>query len=143
MTQKIDFAQVDAATSTAVGTASSILADRSDAMVILVGLIGLAAFWLWKIHLPQKQSEQKLREADKEIHQTNATTLAELSKVTAGIHETTAHSSSTLRAIVEVKEIELECIGKMADFTKCDIREKISEARGVIRAIRSGATSDL
>jgi hypothetical protein len=132
---------VDAAT-TAVGTASSILADRSDAMVILVGLIGLAAFWLWKIHLPQKQSEQKLREADKEIHQTNAATLAELSKVTTGIHQTTLHTNTTLRAIVEVEDIKLECIGMIADATKCDVRDQLAEARGVMRAVRVGATSD-
>lgn len=128
--------------SAAASTASSILSDRSDAMVILVGLIGLVAFWLWKIHLPQKQSEQRLRESDKEIHQANATTLSELSKVTTGIHQTTQHSSTTLRAMVEVKEIEFECIGKIAEFTKCDIRDKLAEARGVIRAVRAGATQD-
>ncbi len=134
------FCQVDV--STAAGTASSILADRSDAMVILVGLIGLVAFWLWKIHLPQKQSEQKLREADKEIHQANASTLAELSKVTTGIHQTTLSSNSTLKAMIEVKEIELECISDVAAHTQCDVREKISLARGVIRAVRAGATSE-
>ena len=135
-------AQGELGVGAAASTASSILADRSDAMVILVGLIGLVAFWLWKIHLPQKQSEQKLRESDKIIHEINSQTLSELSKLTGGIHQTTQHSSSTIRAMVEVKEIEIECMGKIAELTKCDIRDKLSEARGVLRAVRAGATSD-
>ncbi len=142
MIQTMDLAQVDVGTA-AVGTASSILADRSDAMVILVGVLGLVALWVWKVILPQKASEQRLRDADKAIHQQNAATLSELGKVTTGIHQTTLHSNTTLRAIVEVKEIELECIGKIADVAKCDIRDKLAEARGVMRAVRAGATSDV
>jgi len=131
-------AQIDAGT--AANTATSILADRSDAMVILVGLILLCALWIWKIHLPQKQSEQKLREADKAIHQTNAQTLSELSKMTAKIYHTTSHSSNTVKAIAEVKTIELDCIDMIANQVQCDITAKTAEARGVLRAVRVGAT---
>jgi len=127
-------------TTTAVNTASNVLADRSDAMIILVAVIVLFALWLWKVHIPRQESERKMREADKEIHQSNASTLSELSKITTGIHQNTTHSSTTLRAIVEVKEIELDCLGILADKTGCDIREKLSEARGVLRAVRAGAT---
>lgn len=129
-------------TATAVSTGSSLLADRSDAMVILVGVIALAALWIWKVHIPRVESERKLHEANKEIHQTNANTLGELSKVTASIHSTTLSSNTTIRAIVEVKELELDCIGVVAEKTGCDIRDKLSEARGVMRAVRVGATMD-
>jgi hypothetical protein len=129
-------------TATAVSTGSSLLADRSDAMVILVLVIIAVILWIWKVVIPQKQSDAKLRDADKEIHMQNANTLAELSKVTTGIHDKTNQSHKTISAMMEVKEIELGAIGKIADFTKCDIREELSEARGVIRAIRVGATSD-
>lgn len=132
------FAELD--TNTVTGAASSILSDRSDAMLILVGLICLFGFWLWKIHLPRQESEQKLREADKAIHQSNAATLEELSKVTTTVHQTTTHSNTTLRAMVEVKEIELDCIDKVASATQCDIRSELAEARGVLRAVRAGAT---
>lgn len=132
-------AQVDTVT-TATGAASSILADRSDAMVILVGLILLCALWIWKIHLPQKQSEQKLREADKEIHATNSRTLAELTKMTAKIDNTTNHSSNTIKAIAEVKSIELDCIDEIAGKVHCDVTAMTAEARGVLRAVRLGAT---
>jgi cytoskeletal protein RodZ len=125
---------------TAVSTGTTLLADRSDAMVILVGVIALAALWIWKVHIPRVESERKLHEANKEIHQTNANTLGELSKVTSSIHTTSTQSNTTLRAIVEIKEIELECIGVIAEKTQCDIKDKISEARGVMRAVRVGAT---
>ena len=129
-------------TATAVSTGSSILEGRSDAMVILVGVIALAALWIWKIHIPRVESERKLHEANKEIHQTNANTLGELSKVTSTIHTTTLNSNTTLRAIVEVKELELDCIGVVAEKAGCDVRDKLSEARGVMRAVRVGATLD-
>jgi cytoskeletal protein RodZ len=132
-------AQIDAATSV-TGAATSILSDRSDAMVILVGMIALAGFWLWKVHMPRQQFEQKLREADKAIHQSNANTLEELSKVTTTVHQTTTHSNTTLRAMVEVKEIELDCIGRVAEKAQCDISSQLAEARGVLRAVRAGAT---
>ncbi len=127
-------------TTTAVSTGTTLLADRSDAMVILVGVIALAALWIWKVHIPRVESERKLHEANKEIHQTNANTLGELSKITSTIHTTTTQSNTTLRAIVEIKDIELECIDVIAEKTQCDIRDKISEARGVMRAVRVGAT---
>jgi cytoskeletal protein RodZ len=127
-------------TGTAVSTATGILADRSDAMIILVGVIVLAALWLWKVHIPRQESERKLREADKEIHAANANTLSELSKITTGIHQTTTHSHTTIRAMLEVKEIELDCIDTVSEKAGCDIRAKISEARGVLRAVRAGAT---
>lgn len=129
-------------TTTAINTGTSILADRSDAMVILVGVLALAALWIWKVHIPRVESERKLHEANKEIHQTNASTLGELSKVTSTIHSTTLSSNSTLRAIVEVKEIELDCLSSVGEKTNCDIRDKISEARGVLRAVRAGATQE-
>lgn len=129
-------------TATAVSTGSTLLADRSDAMVILVGVIALAALWIWKVHIPRVESERKLHEAYREIHQTNADTLGDLSKVTSNIHTTTTNSNTTLRAIVEVKELELDCIGIIAEKSQCDVRDKLSEARGVMRAVRVGATSD-
>ncbi len=125
---------------TAINTGTSLLSNRSDAMVILVGFLALAALWIWKVHIPRVESERKLHEANKEIHQTNADTLGELCKVTTSIHATATHSNTTLRAIVEIKEIELECIDVIAEKTQCDIRDKISEARGVMRAVRVGAT---
>lgn len=127
-------------TGTAVSTATGILADRSDAMVILV--LGIVAFvwWMWKVHIPRQESERKLREADKEIHAANANTLAELSKITTGIHQTTTHSHTTIRAMLEVKEIELDCIDSVAEKSGCDLRANLSEARGVLRAVRAGAT---
>ena len=134
------FAQTEV--TTAVSAASSLLDGRSDAMVILVAVLVIVAVWIWKVVLPQKASDQRPRDADKEIHRQNANTLAELSKVTTGIHDKTAQSHKTLSAMVEVKEIELCALGKISDFTKCDIREEISEAKGVLRAIRVGATSD-
>jgi cytoskeletal protein RodZ len=127
-------------TGTAVSTATGILADRSDAMVILILAIALAGLWLWKVHIPSRESERKLREADKEIHSANAKTLAELSTVTAGIHNVTTHSHSTVRALVEVKEIELDCLDAVSEKAGCDLRSKLSEARGVIRAVRAGVT---
>jgi hypothetical protein len=126
--------------STAVNTTTSFLSDRSDAMVILVAVIVLFALWLWKVHIPRQESERKLREADKEIHSANAATLAELSKITTGIHQHTAHSTTTLRAMIEVKEIEIDCIDKVSNAAGCDIRDKLAEARGVLRAVRAGAT---
>lgn len=137
------FAQIDpVTTATAASTASSLLSDRSDAMVILVGVLGIVALWIWKIQIPAKQSEQKLREADKEIHHQNAATLAELSKVTTGIHDKTVHTHKNLTAMMEVKDIELDCLSKLADYTKCNIQSELSEAKGVIRSIRAGATSE-
>jgi hypothetical protein len=53
--------------------------------------------------------------------------------------------NSFLKKKLELTQPDAEldaAIGKIADFTKCDIREELSEARGVIRAIRVGATSD-
>ncbi|MFO0940070.1 MAG: hypothetical protein U0930_04820 [Pirellulales bacterium] len=133
---------MDTATATtAIQSTNSLLSNRSDAMVILVGLIVLAAFWLWKIQLPRLESERKLREADKEIHRTNSETLAKLSTLTEGIHQTTNNSLTTIHAMVEVKEIELDCITEIADKTECDVREKIAEAKGVLRAVRAGVTS--
>jgi hypothetical protein len=126
--------------STAVNTTTSFLADRSDAMVILVIVIGFFGWWMWKVHIPRQESERKLREADKEIHQANANTLAELSKITTGIHQNTLHSTTTLRAMVEVKEIEIDCLDKVSNKAGCDIRDKLAEARGVLRAVRAGAT---
>jgi hypothetical protein len=126
--------------STAVTTTTSFLTDRSDAMVILVMVIAFGVLWMWKVHIPRQESERKLREADKEIHQANASTLAELSKITTGIHQSTAHSSTTLRAMLEVKEIEIDCIDKVSTAAGCDIRDKLAEARGVLRAVRVGAT---
>ena len=125
---------------TAINTGTSLLSNRSDAMVILVGVLALIGLWIWKVHIPRVESERKIHEANKEIHQTNANTLGELSKVTSSIHATATHSNTTLRAIVEIKEIELECIDVIAEKTQCNIREKISEARGVMRAVRAGAT---
>ena len=129
-------------TTTAVTTGTSLLADRSDAMVILVIVLAGVILWIWKVVIPQKQSEARLRDADKEIHMQNANTLSELSKVTTGIHDKTDRSFKTISAMMEVKEIELGAIGKIADFTKCDLKEELSEARGVIRAIRIGTTSE-
>ena len=126
----------------AAGTASSILADRSDAMVILVGMIGLVALWVWKILIPQKASDQKLREADKEIHLANAATLQKLGEVTTGIHQVTIHSNTTLRAMVEVKDLEFDVMGKISQHTGCDVKEELAEMRGVMRAVRSGATTE-
>jgi hypothetical protein len=129
-------------TATAVSTGSSILADRSDAMVILVLVIVAVILWIWKIVIPQKQSDQKMRDADKEIHLQNANTLAELSKVTTKINDTTTHSGNTIRAIAEVKSIELDCIEMIATQVSCDVKSMTSEARGVLRAVRVGATTD-
>ena len=125
---------------TAISTGTSLLSNRSDAMVILVAFLALAALWIWKVHIPRVESERKLHEANKEIHQTNADTLGELCKVTTSIHATANHSNTTLRAIVEIKEIELECIDVIAEKTQCNIKDKISEARGVMRAVRVGVT---
>lgn len=137
---QVIFAQVDV--TTAAGTASSILADRSDAMVILVAVLGILVLWIWKVLIPQKASDQKLREADKEIHQTNAATLAKLSEVTTGIHATTQHSNTTLNAMLIVKKIELDCLTKVSLHTGCDLRESLSEARGVLMAVEAGVTTD-
>jgi hypothetical protein len=126
--------------STAVNSTTSFLADRSDAMVILVIFIAFFGWWFLKVHIPRQESERKLREADKEIHSANAATLAELSKITTGIHQNTVHSTTTLRAMVEVKEIEIDCIDKVSNAAGCDIRDKLAEARGVLRAVRAGAT---
>lgn len=123
-------------------TVSSILSGRSDAMVILIGTMLLGGFWLWKIHLPRQESDRKLREADKAIHETNSQTLAELGKVTAGVHSTTVDSNKTLRAMIEVKHIEIDCLSAVSEFTKCDIREQLAEARGVLRAVAHGVTSN-
>lgn len=125
------------------GEVSNFLGNRSDAMVILVGVMALFGFWLWKIHLPRQDSDRKLREADKAIHETNAQTLAELGKVTSGVHVTTIDSNKTLRAMVEVKHIEIDCLGIVAKAANCDLKEQLAEARGVLRAVAHGATSDL
>lgn len=126
--------------STAVTTTTSFLADRSDAMVILVIFIAFGAWWMWKVQIPRLESERKLREADKEIHQANAATLAELSKITTGIHQSTSNSNTTLRAMLVVKKIEIDCIDKVSTAAGCDIRDKLAEARGVLRAVEAGAT---
>jgi hypothetical protein len=133
------FLQVDTAV-TAAGTVSNILTDRSDAMVILVAVLGILALWVWKVLIPQKASDQKLREADKEIHQANAATLAKLSEVTAGIHATTQHSNTTLRAIIEVEELKLDIVGKVAEAAGCDVRTELGKCHGVLIAVRAGAT---
>ena len=134
--------QRSSSNATAASTVSSLLSDRSDAMVILVGLIIVAILWIWKVLIPQRESDQALREADKKIHQENAATLSKLSAVTASIHSNTAHSNTTIRAMLEVKEIELDCIGMISNHTQCDVRDKLAEAKGVLRAVRSGATTD-
>lgn len=134
---------MDTATAaTAINSTSSFLADRSDAMVILVGLILLGALWIWKVHIPRQESDRRMREADKEIHRTNSETLSQLSKVTENISKTTSSSCTTIHAMVEVKEIELNCISSIADKTQCDIKEQIAEARGVLRAVKAGVTTD-
>jgi len=109
-------------------------------MVILVSVLGILALWIWKVSIPQKASDQKLREADKEIHQTNAATLSKLTEITGNINTTTTNSNTTLRAIIEVKEIELELVGKVAIAAGCDVRTELAECRGVLRAVREGAT---
>ena len=128
--------------SATAGSVGNLLADRSDAMVILVGVMVLFGFWMWKIHLPRQESDRKLKEADKLIHETNALTLAELGKVTAGVHITTIDSNKTLRAMVEVKHIELDALAIVSRAANCDLREQLAEARGVLRAVAHGATSD-
>lgn len=129
-------------TTTAVGTASTILEDRSDAMVILVAVLGILALWIWKVLIPQKASEQKLREADKEIHAQNASTLSKLTDVAKSIHTTTMHSNSTLRAFTEIKHKELCMLDKVSTAAGCDIKSDLSECRGILSAVRAGATSD-
>ena len=108
-------------TTTAVTTGTNFLSNRSDAMVILVLVLVGVILFIWKILIPQKQSEARLRDADKEIHRMNANTLTELSKVTTGIHEKTTQSHKTISAMMEVKEIELTAIGKIAEVTNCDL----------------------
>ncbi len=127
-------------TGAAVTSASSFLAERSDAMVILVAMIALAAFWLWKIHLPRIEHQKKIYESQQDILRTSARTLDELCKSTQGIDTTTRTNASTLHAILAIKEIELDCIAKVCEKTQCDLREPIAEARGVLRAVRAGAT---
>ncbi len=91
-------------------------------MVILIVVIGMFAFWMWKVHIPRMESQRKLHESDKEIHRTNAETLAKLGDMTSGIHQTSTHSLTTLRAMTEIKEIELDCLSKVSEAAKCDLR---------------------
>lgn len=128
--------------SVTAGSVGSLLADRSDAMVILVGVMVLFGFWMWKIHLPRQESDRKLKEADKIIHETNSKTLAELGRVSAGVHVTAIDSNKTLRAMVEVKHIELDCLAVVSRAANCDLKEQLAEARGVLRAVAHGVTND-
>lgn len=133
------FAQIDP--NTAVNATTSILEGRSESLIILVLVILVFGFWLWKIHLPRVESEKRLREADKEIQKTNTQTLAEISKVTASIHGTTHHSSNTLSAMLTVKKIEVDCIEAVSQNSGIDLTKQLSEIRGVLKAVESGATS--
>ncbi len=132
---------MDASTAaTAASTASSILADRSDAMVILIVVIGMFAFWMWKVHIPRMESQRKLHESDKEIHRTNAETLAKLGDMTSGIHQTSTHKLDHATRDDRNQGDRLDCLSKVSEAAKCDLRNEIAEAKGVLRAVKAGVT---
>lgn len=135
------FSQVDpAAAATAVTSVTGILSSRSDAMVILVLVLGGLGIWIWKVVIPQKESEKKNREEMTKILAVNSDTLAELSKITGSIHTNTTHSNTTLNAMIAIKHMEVDCIEYIAEKSGYDLTKPLSEIRGVLKAVEHGAT---
>jgi heme/copper-type cytochrome/quinol oxidase subunit 2 len=123
--------------------AKEILETRSDAMVILAIVAGLAGIWLWKVVIPERIArremnarEQEARiESDKkqqEIAETQAATIAALGQATASIHSHTLTTYEDVSILVSMSEAQIECFEQLANVAKCDIRSQVGRMRKLL-----------
>lgn len=136
-------------TDEALRSATSLLQDRGDAMLILTSIFALAGLWIWKVVIPERAARREqdvLREAARieteKLHSETlakqAETIAALGQVTAMIHDTTTHTHNNTAVLIRLSELQVDCIEKISQHCGCDaVRESLSEMRGIIKITTS------
>lgn len=140
---------VDVPTDAAINNATELLRGRGDAMVILTSIFALAGLWVWKVVIPERAARREqdaLREAARmeteKLHSETlakqADTIAALGQVTAMIHDTTTHTHNNTTALLQMAELQVNCTERISQHVGCDdVRESLSEMRGVIKMAMS------
>lgn len=135
----------DISADAAVRSATSLLQERGDAMLILTSVFALAGLWIWKVVIPERASRREqdvLRESARVVTEKlhsetlakQAETIAALGQVTAMIHDTTTHTHNNTTVLIRLSELQVECTEKISQHCGCDsVRESLSEMRGIIK----------
>ena len=133
----------------AVRSATALLQNRGDAMLILTSIFALAGLWIWKVVIPERASRREqdvLREAARieteKLHSETlakqAETIAALGQVTAMIHDTTTNTHNNTTVLIRLSELQVDCTEKISQHCGCDsVRESLSEMRGIIKMTSS------
>ena len=139
----------DISADSAIDNATSLLSDRGDAMLILTSIFALAWLWVWKVVIPERTARREqdaLREAARleteKLHSETlakqADTIAALGQVTAMIHDTTTHTHNNTTVLIQVAELQLDCVDKISKHCGCDsVHESMSEMRAIIKMANS------
>jgi hypothetical protein len=129
--------------------ARDVLDNRSDAMVILAILSGLAGIWMWKVVIPERSARKEMDareqvariESDKkqqEIAETQAATIAALGQATASIHSHTLLTHEDVSILVSMSEAQIDCFERISEVSKCDMSHQIARMRKLL-ALRKTA----
>lgn len=126
-----------------VQAARDVLDSRSDAMVILAILSGLAGIWMWKVVIPERTARKEMDfrsqeariesdERQQHIAETQAETLAALGHATAAIHINTTSTYGDVAVLVNMTEAQIECLEKLSAVLKCDLSSQLMKMRNLI-----------
>ena len=145
----------DTPTAEVVRSATSLLQDRGDAMLILTSIFALAGLWIWKVVIPERASRREqdaLREAARveteKLHSETlakqAETIAALGQVTAMIHDTTNNTHNNTAVLLRLSELHIDCAEKITHHVGChSVRDSLSEMRGIVKlTVSSGRSRD-
>lgn len=135
----------DTSVDNVINSTTTLLSNRGDAMLILTIIFALAGLWVWKVVIPERTARREqdaLREAARleteKLHSETlakqADTIAALGQVTATIHDTTTGTHNDIRVLLQVAEIQMECVDRIGQHCGCDVvRDQLSEIRGIIK----------
>lgn len=144
----------DVSIDSAIHDTTVLLSNRGDAMLILTISFALAGLWVWKVVIPERTARREqdtLREAARleteKLHSETlakqADTIAAMGQVTATIHDTTTHTHDDISVMLQVFEIQMECIDRIAQHCKCnEVRDSLIEIRGIVKMAMSRHTRD-
>lgn len=136
----------EATTDLATG-AAEILKGRSESLVILAIGAVVGGLWIWKVVVPERASARDMRasaetarhlsdQKQQEIALKQADTIAALGQVTTAIHGTTQLTQESIDVLIEVSKLQVDCLAKVSSATGCDLRDPLSEMRGVLKMVR-------
>lgn len=129
---------------TGVETVGSVLQDRSDALVILVGILILLGMYIWFVIVPNRREEAKYREEKRkediesrrredEIKLMQASGIAELSKTSANVDRTTSSTRDLALAIIDAKRIQFDALSVINEsMENIDISDFIAQGNAIL-----------